>query len=84
MPLRPLVCLALSSLLLGTGCSAFSRKNDRPKESSAIAADVEETFRRRWVEKRSGELAAQGLDATAALTRAGQEFHDKYGFPARK
>jgi hypothetical protein len=77
------VLLALTALL-SSGCGLFSKKSDRPKESSAIAADVEETFRRRWVEKRVTELAAQGTEPTAARTQAENEFRERYGFTPRK
>jgi hypothetical protein len=82
---KPLVAVLLAtSTLLFAGCGLFSKKEKKPKESTAIAADVEETFRRRWVEKRSGELTAQGLDATAARTQAETEFRDRYGLGAAK
>ena len=81
---RSLLALLSISLLLTTGCGLFSKKSSEPKESSAIAADVEETFRRRWVEKRAGELVAQGVEATTARSQAETEFRDKYGFAKRK
>lgn len=61
------------------GCSLF-RKSDRAKESSAIARDVEETFRRRWVEKRAAEIVAQGTAVDAARTQAENEFREQYAF----
>lgn len=76
--------LLLASALLATGCGMFSKKSNQPKESSAIAGDVEETFRRRWIEKRTGELTAQGLEANAARRQAEAEFNERYAFPARK
>lgn len=81
---RLLLPLLALSLLCLTGCGLFSKKGKGPKESSAIAADVEETFRRRWVDKRVGELAAQGIEAGAARTQAEGEFREKYGFATRK
>jgi hypothetical protein len=62
-----------------SGC-LFSKKNSRTKENPAIAADVEESFRRRWVDKRVAELTAQGSAADAARTRAEAEFRERYGF----
>ncbi len=74
----------VAALLLTTGC-LFSKKSGRTKESSAISADVEETFRRRWIEKRVGELTLQGLTAEAARAQADTEFREKYGFnPPKK
>lgn len=61
------------------GCSLF-KKNDRAKESSAIARDVEETFRRRWIEKRAAELVAQGTAADPARVQAGNEFREQFPF----
>lgn len=68
--------------LLTSGC-LFSRKSDRPKESPLIAGEVEETFHRRWIEKRVGELAAQGVEPNAARTQAETEFRERYTFPSR-
>ena len=84
MTLRLFPLLLASIALLSTGCSLFSKKSDKPKESSAIAADVEETFRRRWVEKRTGELTAQGVDAATANTQAANEFQARFGLTPQK
>ena len=72
-----LLLLAASALVFSTGC-VFGKK--KPKESSAIAGEVEETFRRRWVDKRVGELVAQGTAAEAARTQAETEFRERYRF----
>jgi hypothetical protein len=69
----------VATLALSTGC-LFSKKSRTPKESSAIASENEETLRRRWVEKRSAELTAQGTAADAARTQAENEFREKFGF----
>lgn len=74
-----LLIASLVTLALSTGC-LFSKKSQRAKESSAISADVEESFRRRWIDKRIGELAAQGTAAEAARTQAEAEFRERYGF----
>ena len=71
------VCIA--SLCCNSGCF-FSKRANRPKESTAIAADVEESFRKRWVEKRSTELAAKGTAGEAARTQAEAEFRERFGF----
>ena len=80
--------LLLSLLLASSLCSGclFSKKNAKPKESSAIASDVEATFRQRWVDRRMAELQAQGRPADAARTQAEAEFREQYNFghPARK
>lgn len=71
--------ILVASLPFVSGCGMFSKKA-RAKESTAIAGEVEATFRQRWVEKRSGELAAQGLAADAARAQAGREFDERYQF----
>jgi hypothetical protein len=73
-----LTTLAASSLFC-SGC-IFGKKKPNTKESSAISADVEESFRRRWVEKRAGELTATGVAADAARTKAEAEFRERFGF----
>jgi hypothetical protein len=74
-----LLTASLATLLLSSGCF-FSKKTNRPKESSAISAEVEESFRRRWVEKRTSELTAQGSGGDAARTKAEAEFSERYGY----
>ncbi len=78
-----LLTAAVLLLTLSTGC-LFSKKNDRPKESSAIASENEETLRKRWVDKRMTELAAQGIAAEAARPQAEREFREKFGFSEAK
>lgn len=74
-----LSCLA-ATLLATTGCSLFSRKSDKPKDNGAISSEVEENLRRRWVEKRTAELTAQGVGAEAAHNQADQEFREKFEY----
>lgn len=82
---RLFLVLLASVPLLVTGCGMFSKKDARPKESSAIAADNEEIFRRRWVEQRSAQLVAQGTEANAARQQAENEFRTRFGFnPPKK
>ena len=71
--------LCLATLCSSTGC-LFFRKGKKPKESSTISADVEESFRVRWVDKRAAELTAQGAAADAARAQADNEFRERYGF----
>ena len=59
------------------GC-LFGKKHPKAKEQSAIAAETEESFRQRFVDKRSGELVAQGLNAEAARAQALEEFKVRY------
>jgi hypothetical protein len=79
----PLRATLAATCLLASGCSLFSRKDSAPKapkESTAISADVEQSFRKRWVEKRRGELTAQGIAADAATAQADREFAERYDF----
>lgn len=78
-----LLIAAVLALSLSAGC-LFSKKTDRPKESSAIASDNEEMLRKRWVDKRLSELAAQGVAADAARPQAEREFQEKFGFSTAK
>ncbi len=77
--------LTLSVLLVfaaaSSGCTLF-RKSDRPKESSAIASDVEETFRRRWMDQRVGQIVAQGATPESARIQAETEFRERFAFAA--
>jgi hypothetical protein len=74
-----LIGFALVSFNLFTGC-IFSKKSAKPKENPAIATELEENFKVRWVEKRSGELVTQGQTPEAAKAQAGEEFRVKYGY----
>ncbi len=73
-----LTCLTLTALLT-TGC-LFSKKSAASKENPAIAGSVEESFKVRWIDKRAGELTAQGKSADAARTLATDEFRERYVF----
>ena len=78
-----LVATLVALMPLAGGCSLFSKKA-RAKESTAIAGEVEATFRQRWVDKRVGELVAQGMAAEAARAQAGREFDERYQFGLKK
>ncbi len=71
----PVCCLVL---LLTSGC-LFSRRS-APKDNGPITTEVQETFRKRWVDKRTAELATQGIAADAARTQAETEFRARYDF----
>ncbi|MSU23934.1 MAG: hypothetical protein EXS32_08955 [Opitutus sp.] len=73
-----LPCLLLAAVL-SAGC-LHSKKTAKPKDSSALASDLEESFKQRWVEKRTAELVAQGTTADAARPQAIAEFRVQYGF----
>jgi hypothetical protein len=75
-----LLCTLVTAIALTSGCGMFSKKNPRAKESSAIASEVEESFRKRWMDKRVAELTAQGQTPEAARTQADGEFRERYAF----
>jgi len=71
-----LCCLAL---LFATGC-VFSRKSGKARENRAISSEIEENFRKRWTDRRSAELVAQGSTPEAARQLAENEFRERYAF----
>jgi hypothetical protein len=73
------LAVLLAAAVLSSGC-VFGKRGSRPKESSAIASEVEETYRRRWVDQRVRELTAQGATAEAARNQAENEFRERYDF----
>lgn len=78
--MRPRLILSVLILAAATSGCAFFRKSNQPKENPAISSEVEENFRRRWVEKRTAELVAQGTAAATAQVQADNEFRAKFGF----
>ncbi len=73
-----LLCLALAALFT-TGC-LFSKKSSKSKENASIPGSVEESFKVRWLEKRTAELVAQGKAPDVARTQAADEFRERYAF----
>lgn len=74
-----LITLVALSSVGASGCH-FWKKNSKPKENTAIASDVAEGFRLRFVDRRVAELVAKGVDATAARDQANSEFRQQYGY----
>lgn len=74
---RPLLFCLILTTLLTAGCWHSKKK---PKEITAVATDVEEGFKQRWVEKRAGELATQGLRIDLARQQALDEFRARYTY----
>lgn len=76
--LLPLLLLLLVPALFSTGCLG-SRRN---AETNAIAAELEEGFKERWVARRVGELMQSGAatDGLQARRLALQEFSERYEF----
>jgi len=66
----------LSGIVLLGGCLHRSKA-----PSPEIAADVEESFKQRWIAKRMNELQASGVsDAREARRQASEEFRKKYEY----
>ena len=78
--IKAFLCTLCIALLCGSSGCFFSKRANRAKESSAIAADVEESFRRRWVDKRIAELTAKGTGTDVARNQAETEFRERFGF----
>lgn len=74
---RFLLFFLLPGLALLSGCTLFKKK---PKENPAVASEIEEGFKQRWVEKRGAELMALGLRPDLARQQAIDEFRDRYGY----
>ncbi len=71
------LCLGLVALAGGTGCQLF-KKGEKKRDSWAIAADLEQEFKQRFMEKRVAELTARGTAPQAAQAQAEQEFRTRY------
>jgi hypothetical protein len=81
--MKRLVPLALAAVLLATcGCHLFSKKKKpaTPKESPTVATDVEKDFMKRWIDKRTSDLVAQGFAPDAARDQATAEFKVKFSY----
>lgn len=81
MKLKSTILLCLAVLVLGaaSGCNLF-RKSKKPKQNPAIAAELETSYRQRWLDRRAAELATQGVEAAAAREQAEKEFHEKFPY----
>lgn len=73
------IALSVVALCL-SGCSYFSKGPKKPKESKAIASQVEEEFKQRWIEKRAAELMTRGVSPDIARGQAIEEFRLNYSY----
>ncbi len=73
-----LFVLVLTSVCL-TGCISW-KKGGKPKENKAVATEVEENFRQRWIENRAAELMNRGVSPHLARTQAIEEFRLNYSY----
>ncbi len=75
---RPFASLLIVTLAF---CGCFhSKKTAKPKESPAIATEMEQDFMQRYVEKRTAELVAQGATPMDAHAQAIADFKARYGY----
>lgn len=74
-----LLLLALATVF-SAGCFHFRKKDRKPKENPALATEVEESFKQRWIEKRGAELVAKGVRPDLAREQALNEFRVRYGY----
>lgn len=73
-----ILSLAFTTLALA-GCQSW-RKENRAKGNKAVVAEVEESFRQRWIERRAAELMNRGVSPNLARSQAIEEFRLNYGF----
>jgi len=81
--MKRLASLILAAAVLATpACHMFSKKKNpvAPKESPMMATDVEKDFMRRWIDKRTNDLIAQGRPAADARAQAVSEFKARYSY----
>jgi hypothetical protein len=71
--------LALSALAFCGGC-LFPKNFSKQKKEKHVSADMEKEFQQRWMEKRVGDLTAQGLAPGAAQAQAAAEYQAKYSY----
>ena len=77
---RSLIFLLILPLALLAACQHKKDKTDKPKENPALASEIEEGFKQRWVEKRAADLMAMGQRPDLARQQAINEFRVKYGY----
>jgi hypothetical protein len=71
--------VALSVLCLSAGC-LFPKNFSKSKKDPHVSADMEKEFQQRWMEKRVGDLTAQGMSPDAARAQAASEYASKYSY----
>ncbi|QYM78629.1 hypothetical protein K0B96_15195 [Horticoccus luteus] len=77
---RFLLPLLAVTTVFSAGCFHFRKKDRKPKENPAIATQVEEEFKQRWIEKRGAELVSKGVRPDLAREQALNEFRVRYGY----
>jgi hypothetical protein len=71
--------LLVTTLVLSSGCSFF-RKDKKPKPSQAIATEVAQEFRARWIAQRAAELVRTGAAETQdqATAKAEADYAERF------
>jgi len=77
---RVLPFVLLVPLALAAGCKSNPNKPKKPKENPAMASEIEDSFKQRWVEKRANELMGLGLRPDLARQQALEEFKVRYQY----
>lgn len=72
-------------LIIGLAATvAFSfgacRSSKKPKETNAIASEMEANFKQRWIDKRVAELTQSGKAPEVAKAQAEKEFAERFDF----
>lgn len=77
MTQRPFLALLATLAVFSAGCSHFKKS---PPSDNSPASQTDADFKVRWLEKRTGELVAQGQKAEAARAQAEAEFKERFAF----
>ena len=75
---RPLLVLLAAAAAFSAGCLHLRKSPTKPTES--LTGEVEAGFKARWIDKRAGDLVAQGRPAEEARAQATAEFKERYGY----
>jgi len=71
--------VAVSVLALCGGC-LFPKNFSKEKKNPHVSGDMEKEFQQRWIEKRVGDLTAQGMSPETAHAQAVAEYDAKYSY----
>lgn len=80
MMFRVALSLLLASLAVSSSGCLFWKKKPHAAKPSYQCADLEASFKVRWLEKRTSELTAEGKTAAEAAARAEQEFAQQFAY----
>lgn len=72
--------LAIACAFAGTACHHRTSKAKKDGITNTPVAELESSFKQRWIEKRTAELVNSGVAADAAKLKAEEEFKDQYAY----